>query len=1132
MSMVGHEMIFASAGSGKTFALTTRFIRLLALGVAPERIVALTFTRKAAGEFFGEILNRLAAACDDEKKARELAAAVERPELAAADFRRLLRGMVGAMHRLNLGTLDGFFAKLVRAFPLELGLGGEPGLLDEHAAAEEMRRVLGRLFAARGGPTPEQKELIEAFRMATLGKEEKNVAEQFDRFVREHLELWRAAPEPAKWGAAARIWPRGFPWRVADDVAVARAAEEIVEWAARAPELKDKPRARWQAFAREAANWIPGQPLPENLEFVLKKALASWSAVEAGQAELTIDRQKCAVGSEVCIALALLVRRTVGLELGRRMAATQGIAAVMGTFDALYDADVRRAGRLTFADLQQLLSPERLAREAATMGMGRENTGLETRATAEQGAAGGLVGAGLDYRIDARLDHWLFDEFQDTSYQQWKILERLVDEVVQDPEGRRSLFYVGDVKQAIFTWRGGDPRLFAHVAERYRDAAGGGGVVARELNDSWRSGPAPIEMVNRVCGDAAAMAELFPEAAEEWKRHWREHRSARPETRGQAALLLADDEAGRRATTLRLLQEIRPTERGLTCAVLVRKNEVGAALAEYLRREGGIAAVAESDLKVGTDNPAATVLAALLQAAAHPDDGCARRLVAMSPLAELLAAGPGGRARGEARRAGVASPESGGGERGHGSGDPCHDEAGALGHAGAWRLPPAAALSCRVLGEIEAGGFESWLAAWARRLEPVLAADDAFSRLRLRQLVAAGRAFDETGARDVDAFLRFLGEYTVREPEGAGVVRVLTVHKSKGLGFDVVILPDLEGRSLAQRRDGPAVCKAADRSIAWVLQHPGATIAECDPVLRAYQKEASAENCYEQLSLLYVALTRAKRALYAVIERPGKTASRNYPKLLATSLGEDEGAVRVGGAEFVGVWSAGEVDWPAEFTERGAEAGDCAEESAAVAAGDASVGLAASGLAAMRAGLVARRPSGLKPGPVSAERLLAGGGAAATEFGVQVHRLFAAVEWCGTGDAVERLCARACAEGCPAPVVQEVAACLGAPELRAVFARENAEDEVWRERAFEAVVAGAWISGVLDRVVVRRDRGTVTGVAVYDFKTERGEGELLRQRYAGQLELYREVVAGLFGLGRDRVTCWLVATAGRVLVQV
>ncbi|HQF40003.1 MAG TPA: UvrD-helicase domain-containing protein, partial [Opitutaceae bacterium] len=1088
MNTVGHEMIFASAGSGKTFALTTRFIRLLALGVAPERIVALTFTRKAAGEFFGEIVNRLAAAGEDEDAARTLAKALERPELAAADFRRLLRGMVGAMHRLNLGTLDGFFAKIVRAFPLELGLGGEPGLLDEHAAAEERRRVLARLFAGSEALTPEQKALVEAFRLATFGTEGKSVAASLDRFVEAHLALYRAAPQAAKWGVARRIWAQGFPWAVADDAAVARAADEIDTWAARSPELKDKPRARWRAFAREALAWTPGQPRPENLEFVLKKALAEWPAVAAGAATLTIDRQKCALGAEVCGPLAVLARRIVGLELGRRMAVTQGIAAVLKLFDRLYDAEVRRAGRLTFADLQQLLSPDRAAADA----------GLETRATAEQGAAGGWGGEALDYRIDARLDHWLFDEFQDTSYQQWRILEKFVDEVVQDPEGRRSLFYVGDVKQAIYTWREGDPRLFRHVAARYR-----GAIAEGELNDSWRSGPALIEMVNRVCGDGAAIAELFPEAAAEWNGHWREHRSARPERSGQAALLLADDEAGRWETTLRLLQELRPTERGLTCAVLVRRNEIGAQLADYLRREGGIAAVAEADLKIGTDNPAATALAALLQLAVHPDDGFARRQVAMSPLAALL------------------------GFEGHGSGDPCHGAA--------------------VRGAIEAEGFELWLAGWARRLEPVLAADDAFTRLRLRQLVAAGRIFDERGTRDVDAFRRFLDEYSVREPEGAGVVRVMTVHKAKGLGFDVVILPDLEGQKLAQRRDGPAVCKAADRSVAWVLNYPESWLADADPVLREYAAAAVAENCYEQLSLLYVALTRAKRALYAVIEPPGKSASLNFPRLLTATLGAEERTVRVGEAGFRGVWATGEVEWMMEdgrrtladgrgATDKGRAQADAAEPEVApgLDCGGSAAGAAANMARpdpvgavrlARRAPLVALRPSGLKPGRVQAGRLLAGGGAAATEFGVQVHRLFATVEWFGGPDTAERWVADARGEGRPEAAVREVATCLQTPELRTVFARENPGDEVWRERAFEAVVAGAWVSGALDRVVVRRTAEGGRTVAIYDFKTERGADEAgLRERHAAQLNLYRAVVAKLAGVEEGTIRAFVVAT--------
>jgi ATP-dependent helicase/nuclease subunit A len=1090
MSTLSHEMIFASAGSGKTFALTTRFIRLLVLGVAPERIVALTFTRKAAGEFFGEIVNRLAEAGADEAAARKLAVAVARPELAAADFRRLLRGMIGAMHRLNLGTLDGFFAKIVRAFPLELGLGGEPGLLDEHAAAEARREVLARLFVGSGELTDEQKALVEAFRLATFGTEGKSVAASFDRFVEEHLALYRAAPQAAKWGVARRIWQQGFPWTVADDAAVARAAEEIDAWAAAAPELKNKPRARWRAFAREALEWTPGQARPKNLEFVLKKALAAWTDVEAGAATLTIDVQKCALGPAVCGPLAVLARRIVGLELGRRMAMTQGIAAVLRLFDRLYDAEVRRAGRLTFADLQQLLSPDR----------------------AEEGAAAGEWGGGaLDYRIDARLDHWLFDEFQDTSYQQWRILEKFVDEVVQDPEGRRSLFYVGDVKQAIYTWREGDPRLFRHVAARYR-----GAIAEGELNDSWRSGPALIELVNRVCGNGAVIAELFPEADEEWNGHWREHRSARPERSGQAALLLADDEVGRWETTLRLLRELRPTERELTCAVLVRRNEIGAQLADYLRREGGIAAVAESDLRIGTDNPVATAVAALLQLAAHPEDEFARRQVAMSPLAALLGA---------------------------------HGERGAADFA---------AIGAVVRGAVEAEGFEAWLAGWARRLEPVLASDDAFTRLRLRQLVAAGRSFDERGERDVDAFLRFLQEYTVREPEGAGVVRVMTVHKSKGLGFDVVILPDLEGQKLAQRRDGPAVCKAADRSVAWVLEYPGELIAEADPVLREYAEASVAENCYEQLSLLYVALTRAKRALYVVIEPPGKSKSLNFPRLLTATLGEEERTVRVGEGSFRGAWAAGAGDWFAADAEAaarndaltrlatadgarvGAEPGEtglepCATKSA-TDRDDAQGGNCAVAAAVVaRAGLLARRPSGEKPGRVGGGALFSSGGEAERLHGRRVHELLAAVEW-ADGAERERLAAHVRRQ--PEPYAWSVAlaeaeACVGAAGLKAVFSRAGAEDKVWRERAFEAVVDGAWVSGVPDRVVVRYEGGRSVGAAVYDFKTERDAApERLLRRYAGQLELYRGVVAGLLGVGVAQVECWLVATAEGRLVRV
>ena len=199
MKPPGHVMILASAGSGKTYALTNRFVRLLAGGAAPERIVALTFTRKAAGEFFDEILRKLAKAADDPAGARQLAAEIALPGLGPVDFLRLLRAVIEAMPRLSLGTLDSFFARIVRSFPLELGLGGEFTLLEDSAARLERRRVLQRLFTAGNEPDAAQREFIEAFKRATFGAEEKQLTRRLDAFLDEHAESYLEAPAGEFW---------------------------------------------------------------------------------------------------------------------------------------------------------------------------------------------------------------------------------------------------------------------------------------------------------------------------------------------------------------------------------------------------------------------------------------------------------------------------------------------------------------------------------------------------------------------------------------------------------------------------------------------------------------------------------------------------------------------------------------------------------------------------------------------------------------------------------------------------------------------------------------------------------------------------------------------------------------------
>ena len=274
MSPAVHETILASAGSGKTYALTNRYVGLLARGAAPERIAALTFTRKAAGEFSDEILHKLAAAAADEAKAEELGRRIGRPDCGRADFARLLRRTVAALPRLRLGTLDGFFARIARAFPYELGLAGGFEVLEEHTARLERQRTLQRMFVRIGELDTTQREFVEAFKRATFGGEEKRLGPKLEAFLDAHHERWLEAPDSACWGAAERIWPAGCGWlEAAGDAAAARAA--LAAWVeAAVPEGRQ--RERWRAFLAAVETWAPGAAPATELAYVLAKAVAVW----------------------------------------------------------------------------------------------------------------------------------------------------------------------------------------------------------------------------------------------------------------------------------------------------------------------------------------------------------------------------------------------------------------------------------------------------------------------------------------------------------------------------------------------------------------------------------------------------------------------------------------------------------------------------------------------------------------------------------------------------------------------------------------------------------------------------------------------------------------------------------------
>jgi ATP-dependent helicase/nuclease subunit A len=1033
MKPIGHVMILASAGAGKTYQLTNRFVRLLAEGAPPERIAALTFTRKAAGEFFDEILGKLAEAASDPAVAAKVGAQIGHPQLRPADFNRMLRSVIVAMPRLNLGTLDGFFARVVRAFPLELGLSGDFAIMEEHAARMARRRVLRRIFARTGGtPDAAQQDFIEAFKRATFGREEKQLTALLDTFLDDHAETFLESSDPALWGQVAQIWPEGSAWVVGtkDRATLARELERALA----AEAMSGGQRLRWDKFFAALPQWAPGAELPGEVKYLLGNALKAWPDL----AEVTVERKAQELTAPVAAALRRLVAAIVGGELNRRLEMTRGIYAVLREYEAIYDGLVRRSGNLTFADLQRLLRPDAGGRQLS-------------RTESDDARLF------IDWRLDARIDHWLLDEFQDTSPGQWSVLRNLIDEAVQDPEGRRSFFYVGDVKQAIFAWRAGDPRLFREIFNRYN--AGAGGVIAEQsLATSYRSGPAVIEMVNRVFGDTAALARLFPEpAVERWATEWREHSSERPTLGGYAELRPVGGEEERFAATLGILEETQALARGLTVAILVLQNRTAAELADYLRRQGGVAATAESDLHVGADNPLSCALLALFRAAAHPGDTAAQLHLRMTPLAEVLAAEG---------------------------------------------LEGEDALTKRILEEVHAGGFGAASEAWIRRLEPRLAPDDAFSRQRGRQFADAAREFDELGNGEVAEFVQFMSRYTARDADAAGVVRVMTVHKAKGLGFDLVILPDLEGDSLASRRKGQlAVQKSPAREVEWILHLPSSEFFAADPVLSDHVAAAKNDACYENFCLLYVAMTRAKRAMYILTKPVGKSESKNFPRLLEETLG--------------GAWSIGDPAW---FQ-------TSAAPPAVPPPPEALLLDSASTRRTVRRAV--RRPSDEGGGTTGAARLFTLAGAAESEFGVAVHALLAGVEW-ADATVAERAAAEWAARG---PAGAAAAGALSQAETAAVWRRPDSPGaEAWRERAFEVVLDQSWVTGKFDRVVVTRDAaGRALAATVYDFKTGTlAEGtDLAREalRHKGQLELYCRAAAVLAGLPLEAVAAEIIFTA-------
>ena len=726
-----NELIEASAGTGKTYALVERLVAALREGVEPCEIVALTFSRAAAGEIFARFVRRLA----------------ENAAQCPADA-DLLRRVVETQHLTQIGTLDSFLMRFVQMFPLELGLAGDVSVLGDFDAGGAYTGV--SLSILRRSDDGAKRALTAAFRQAKNREACRSFISTYQDLVGTWHRLYLDHPDAAGWGDAARIWPEP-PEALAATIPQIRAVADAL-----APFAGKRGADTFIAAVRTFTGKIP--KIPKVLE-------DEPAAVRA-------------------------VRLMHGFNLARRLETARGLHALLAAFEGEYARRVRARGRLTFGDVPRLVAS---LPEAARLA--------------------------LEYRLDARIRQWALDEFQDTSHEQWAALGNLVDEAVQ-ADGEKGVFVVGDCKQAIYGWRNGDVAIFANLRES-------GKYELRELNESYRYTQEIADAVNRV------FSGKFLAQFGKWR--CPEHVAHDRATRGFVHLVeTADAKKESFAEPLvNELQAVRPWERGLSCAVLVRSNDFGELIGTALRH-AGIPATWEGESAV-LDTPVLRAFTAYVKLAEHPDDALSYNHLRTTPLGRAL------------------YPDG---------------------------LPAAEVVSRDALDALTTRGLGRTFQELRARLPDT--AFDAFTEQRFADMLRAAAAFElslEPGTR-LASFVDYLEAEKRRDLADPGSVKIMTIHRSKGLGFDYVLLPLYEHMGLDHAVNDPLV----GRDPEWVLPNPGEATAEGDPALAGPYRAVMDACVYEGLCVYYVAMTRAKRVLTLILPpAPRRTASPRGSTSLASS---------------------------------------------------------------------------------------------------------------------------------------------------------------------------------------------------------------------------------------------------------
>ncbi|WP_337659863.1 double-strand break repair helicase AddA [Anderseniella sp. Alg231-50] len=867
----------ANAGAGKTHVLVGRVIRLLLNGVQPERILCLTYTRAAAAEMSERLFEKLSGwiARDD----RELSALI-RKDIAQSDMevrnldeaRRLFTRALETPGGLKVQTIHAFCERLLQRFPIEAGV--VPGFhvlsttdsrdLMALARAQVLTRDDDRVRDAVSTITPFANE--QAF-SGLLHELQKHASKLLAAFGTRETFPQLTAQLNLLFGLTGE--------ETSQDIAQEFAAQLDKSSLLHAATLMASDAAVTNTNQAALITRLLEAQSPQDVLSIARQIALTGKGKPKGDTALVT--RKLDERHPECREALLKLRELL-------LAALESVNALL---------IVRSTSALVYLGLEIIATFNKLKQNLAAYDF--EDLIHQTVDLLHHNADAAWV----LYKLDGGLDHILIDEAQDTSPDQWQIINALTEEFFAGEGARgglaRTMFAVGDRKQSIYSFQGADPREFDKQAGLYETLISNAGETYREvpLEHSFRSSELVLHAVDLVFrrDDASkgVTSEIQPEVrhlpirkgerglVEIWDlergqsdddvQHWapKSGEIVDPPHLVMARRIAATIAAWTQNQPPEMLKENRPV-RPSDILILVRQRSYLMAAIVRALKEAGVPVAGADRLKL-LDHIAIQDLMALAQACILPQDDLNLAGVLKSPLfthddgvtrfdddSDLFALAhqrePGSIWNRLEKAARAGKPYS-----------------GAFEQLTRWRKQAARSGVFNFYSAVLSrdGGRRALLGGLGpEAADPV----DAFLQLALE--------YEQQHAPSLAGFLAWLEatQADIRRDmdQAGGEVRVMTVHGAKGLEAPIVFLPDTCSAPEARKID--SVLFTETHIPVWRLKSDYAT-----GVTDALRDKAFAGLMEEYNRLLYVAMTRARYRLYVCgfVKPRSKTAPADAP---------------------------------------------------------------------------------------------------------------------------------------------------------------------------------------------------------------------------------------------------------------